>query len=123
MEIEEYNKFIFLVTGAIKGFQNSTITVDISSTGEGGDEYNAIIKSNKGIFKVTVSADSDKGSFFKARDDMANSCNAIIVTKIFPTDDLKNKVDMYNTSDKDHNIHLISGDTEEKLKEEFGKIL
>ncbi len=118
-------KFIVLVQKVIESFENSNITFDFPSAGEVGGEYDASIESIKGVFKVTAAyfADSDR-SFREAVYNIANhKCDTIIVTKISPTDDLKNKVELYNVSDKEHKIHLISGDTEEKLKKEFTAIL
>ena len=119
----ETAEFIGVVCKVIESFENANVKVDTFLIGEIGAKYDASIEVNQKVFKVTAFANSKK-AFFEAKDNIAEyTCDAIIVTKNSPADDLKNEVKGYNLSDKKHKIHLISGDTEEKLKKEFAEIL
>jgi len=118
-KINEHFEYSSMVDRAIESLE-----LEISYPEEASHRYDASIETNKGNFKVTASIGCDILVFLEARTNIdLDNCDAIIVVKGVLTEDLKDRVDEYNKSNKENKIHLIYGDNEKNLKDKFFEIL
>lgn len=126
-EVRESAEFISLVIQTIERCDLEAIFP--KTLGDYLAGYAVCVKTQKGIFPITILSDNCERSllyFVKIRDYISRkNYRGVIVTKkeFAPAHPTKIEVDLYNESNKENKIHLISGTNEKELEDKLLKVL